>query len=148
MQLPIECCEAAPLSDVQRPSTSYDSQMHVTYVVVAAILSLNNVVQCRQVHAFGWASVFYIFGSLGVVWFVLWLRKASSGPVSDTRVSEKEREYIVANTCEQVRGRVSVCSAPALHPVSMPNIDNGQRHQSFPLRLTLQLHRISQIPDF
>ena len=54
-------------------------------------------------HAFGWASVFYIFGSLGVVWFALWLSKASSGPVSDDRVSEKEREYIIANTCEQVR---------------------------------------------
>ena len=57
----------------------------------------------RQVHAFGWASVFYIFGSLGVVWFALWLRKAASGPLSDDRVSEREREYIVANTCEQVR---------------------------------------------
>ena len=60
-------------------------------------------VPCRQVHAYGWASVFYIFGSMGVVWFVLWLRKAASGPVNDTRVSEKEREYIIANTCEQVR---------------------------------------------
>lgn len=58
-------------------------------------------------HAYGWASVFYIFGSLGVVWFVLWLRKAASGPVSDTRVSEKEREYIVANTCEQVRAWIT-----------------------------------------
>ena len=46
--------------------------------------------------------MFYIFGSLGVVWFALWFRKAASGPTNDPRVSDKEREYIVANTCEQV----------------------------------------------
>ncbi len=50
--------------------------------------------------------MFYIFGSMGVIWFALWFRKAASGPVNDPRVSDKEREYIVANTCEQVRALI------------------------------------------
>lgn len=29
------------------------------------------------IHKFGWPSVFYSFGSLGSIWFALWLRKAS-----------------------------------------------------------------------
>lgn len=27
------------------------------------------------IHQFGWPSVFYSFGSLGTVWFAVWLRK-------------------------------------------------------------------------
>lgn len=29
------------------------------------------------IHKFGWASVFYSFGSLGSIWFALWIKKAS-----------------------------------------------------------------------
>ena len=29
------------------------------------------------IHKFGWLSVFYSFGSLGSIWFALWLRKVS-----------------------------------------------------------------------
>lgn len=29
------------------------------------------------IHRFGWPSVFYSFGSLGSIWFALWLRKVS-----------------------------------------------------------------------
>ncbi|KAJ6872851.1 hypothetical protein NC651_031854 [Populus alba x Populus x berolinensis] len=30
------------------------------------------------IHKFGWASVFYSFGSLGSIWFALWIKKAST----------------------------------------------------------------------
>ena len=51
----------------------------------------------------GWASVFGIFGSLGVLWFAAWLRSAASSPVDDPKLTAAEEKYIVANTCPQVR---------------------------------------------
>lgn len=50
----------------------------------------------------GWSSVFFIFGTLGVGWFVLWVKTASSGPTEDPAVDAEERDFIVANTCDQV----------------------------------------------
>ena len=63
----------------------------------------------QMIHSFGWTSVFYIFGSMGVFWFILWLQKAASGPTNDPLVSEKEKAYIVANTCDQVRNKCKTC---------------------------------------
>lgn len=59
-------------------------------------------VHCMQVASIGWSSVFYIFGSLGVLWFAFWVQNASSSPVGDSLVSETEAEYIIENTCDQV----------------------------------------------
>jgi hypothetical protein len=56
-----------------------------------------------QVASIGWSSVFYIFGSLGVLWFAFWAQNASSSPVNDSLVSESESAYIIENTCDQVR---------------------------------------------
>ncbi|KAK9818150.1 hypothetical protein WJX72_007863 [[Myrmecia] bisecta] len=49
----------------------------------------------------GWPSVFYIFGSLGVGWYLLWQANAASGPNEDTKITEAERKYIVGNTVSQ-----------------------------------------------
>ena len=46
----------------------------------------------------GWPSVFYIFGSLGVVWWLVWTFFASSTPSEDPRISPMERKFITANT--------------------------------------------------
>lgn len=46
--------------------------------------------------------MFYIFGSLGVLWFAFWVQNASSGPLEDSAVSETESAYILENTCDQV----------------------------------------------
>jgi len=50
---------------------------------------------------FTWPSVFFIFGSLGSVWFAAWSRLACSRPQDDERISLAEREYITANTIER-----------------------------------------------
>lgn len=42
----------------------------------------------------GWPSIFYIFGALGIVWFVLWIVFASESPAVHGRISEEERAYI------------------------------------------------------
>lgn len=49
----------------------------------------------------GWPSVFYIFGSMGTVWFFYWATTASSNPLEDPQISAAECEYIVANTVEK-----------------------------------------------
>ncbi|CAG9763217.1 unnamed protein product [Ceutorhynchus assimilis] len=41
-----------------------------------------------------WASVFYFFGGLGVVWFILWVLLCYSDPNSHPFISDKEKEYL------------------------------------------------------
>uniref|UniRef100_A0A8D8LG62 Sialin n=1 Tax=Cacopsylla melanoneura TaxID=428564 RepID=A0A8D8LG62_9HEMI len=42
-----------------------------------------------------WAQVFYIFGGLGVVWFVFWCALCYNDPKSHPFISEKERKYLL-----------------------------------------------------
>lgn len=46
----------------------------------------------------GWPPVFYMFGSLGIVWYVFWQRRAQDSPAKDASMSDTERDYVVANT--------------------------------------------------
>lgn len=55
----------------------------------------------HMIASLGWSSVFYIFGSLGVIWFTFWVRNASSSPNDSPTISDEERTYIVANTPDQ-----------------------------------------------
>ncbi|EDW67516.1 sialin [Drosophila virilis] len=43
---------------------------------------------------YGWASVFYVFGAIGVVWLILWLLFVRAGPELDRFCSKEECEYI------------------------------------------------------
>lgn len=47
------------------------------------------------IHKFGWPSVFYSFGSLGSIWFALWLAKAHSTPSEDPEISLQEKRFIL-----------------------------------------------------
>jgi MFS transporter, ACS family, solute carrier family 17 (sodium-dependent inorganic phosphate cotransporter), other len=44
---------------------------------------------------FGWESVFYIFGCIGVLWFVVWFAVVKRSPQEDRKISEEEKNYIV-----------------------------------------------------
>ncbi|XWS46107.1 hypothetical protein CRYUN_Cryun14cG0035000 [Craigia yunnanensis] len=50
------------------------------------------------IHEFGWPSVFYSFGSLGSIWFALWLRKAYSSPKEDPELSKEEKKLIMGGS--------------------------------------------------
>ncbi|GAA0142147.1 secondary carrier transporter [Lithospermum erythrorhizon] len=50
------------------------------------------------IHNFGWPSVFYSFGSLGTVWFALWLNKAESSPLEDPELRAEEKKLILCNS--------------------------------------------------
>jgi len=42
----------------------------------------------------GWPSAFYIFGLLGILWFIAWMYLVYDKPSDHPRISESEREYI------------------------------------------------------
>ncbi|KAM6597331.1 hypothetical protein CsatA_007855 [Cannabis sativa] len=50
------------------------------------------------IHQFGWSSVFYSFGSLGTVWFTIWLNKAYSSPLEDPQLRPEEKKLILTNS--------------------------------------------------
>ncbi|XP_037934645.1 sialin-like [Teleopsis dalmanni] len=54
--------------------------------------------------AYGWESVFYVFGTIGCLWLILWFIIVRSGPDRDRFCSQDEREYIqktIGYTSEQ-----------------------------------------------
>jgi len=42
----------------------------------------------------GWASVFYIFGAIGIVWFGFWMYFVANSPSEHPRISPEEKRYI------------------------------------------------------
>ncbi|XP_022913696.2 sialin isoform X1 [Onthophagus taurus] len=42
----------------------------------------------------GWESIFYVFGTLGVIWFILWLWIVREGPELDSNITRDELELI------------------------------------------------------
>ncbi|KAF8107086.1 hypothetical protein N665_0126s0006 [Sinapis alba] len=50
------------------------------------------------IQKFGWPSVFYSFGSLGSIWFLLWLKYAYSSPKDDPGLSEEEKKIILGGS--------------------------------------------------
>lgn len=50
------------------------------------------------IHKFGWPSVFYSFGSLGSIWFLMWARKAHSTPQEDPDLSADEKKLILGGS--------------------------------------------------
>lgn len=43
---------------------------------------------------FGWPHVFYFFGGLGIVWYVLWLILCYNSPSSHPFITEEEKSYL------------------------------------------------------
>ena len=46
-------------------------------------------------NSIGWESIFYVFGSIGIVWFVAWTIIVKKSPQEDPFISEEEKSYIV-----------------------------------------------------
>eukprot|EP00731_Ephydatia_muelleri_P011094 Em0005g1680a len=62
---------------------------------------------CWYGFAGGWPSVFYVFGTVGVCWFLLWALLAGSTPSSHRFISASERDYIECS--------VAVCKSEERH---------------------------------
>ncbi|KAL8560170.1 hypothetical protein ACOMHN_021665 [Nucella lapillus] len=59
---------------------------------------------CTQ-HDFagGWPSVFYVFGTMGCLWFALWMFLVSDTPAQHPTISDSERRYIEASVGKRPR---------------------------------------------
>merc|ERR1719167_666322 len=53
----------------------------------------------------GWESVFYVFGAIGVVWFVFWSLLVFDSPDKHPRISQEEHAYIVSSLLESENSR-------------------------------------------
>ena len=57
---------------------------------------------CLTLQWLHWPSVFYIFGSLGVLWYFVWEWRSASAPDEDDRCSQAEKDLLAKNTVERV----------------------------------------------
>ncbi|XP_005811266.1 sialin [Xiphophorus maculatus] len=69
----------------------------------------------------GWPYVFYLFGAVGLVWFVLWAFLVFDSPNSHPRISEQERLYItnslkneLSTSSDHIPWRAIVTSMPLM----------------------------------
>ncbi|XP_045161342.2 sialin-like [Mercenaria mercenaria] len=62
----------------------------------------------------GWPSIFYVFGSLGVVWFFAWMYLVFDSPVLHPRICVMERKYIV----EQLKSDIDISKKSSSTPWS------------------------------
>lgn len=49
------------------------------------------------VETYGWQSVFYTFGLVGIAWCILWFLRAHNDPATDPRCGAAEREMLLAH---------------------------------------------------
>ncbi|XP_058422756.1 sialin isoform X3 [Diceros bicornis minor] len=48
-----------------------------------------------------WTYVFYLFGIVGIIWFILWISLVSDTPETHKRISHYEKEYILSSLRNQ-----------------------------------------------
>ncbi|CAM8935584.1 unnamed protein product [Rhodiola kirilowii] len=80
-----------PVSERSRSLALVYSGMYLGSVVGLAFSPI-------LIHKFGWPSVFYSFGSLGSIWFAIWLSKAHSSPNDDPELSAEEKKHILGGS--------------------------------------------------
>lgn len=67
-----------------------------------------NVLGGIIVQFWGWPSVFYVFGILGIVWFVIWCLICFSDPESHPFITEEERDYLAKTIGSTQRDKVTI----------------------------------------
>ena len=53
---------------------------------------------CENGFSGGWPSIFYVFGTFGLVWSLIWFIFSSNDPVSNSFISKHEKQYIISKT--------------------------------------------------
>lgn len=58
-------------------------------MIIASLLSAN---LCAT--SFGWPSIFYLFGGIGIIWIFAWFFLFTNHPSTNKWVSEEEKRYL------------------------------------------------------
>ncbi|XP_068027016.1 sialin isoform X4 [Melanerpes formicivorus] len=66
-----------------------------------------------------WVYVFYIFGALGVLWFIFWMCLVSDTPERHRSIAHAEREYILSSLKDQLSTQKSVPWCPILQSLPL-----------------------------
>ncbi|XP_042637500.1 sialin [Orycteropus afer afer] len=61
-----------------------------------------------------WTYVFYLFGIIGIFWFILWIWLVSNTPETHRTISRSEKEYILSSLKNQLSSQKSVPWIPML----------------------------------
>lgn len=67
------------------------------YAGIVVSMPLSGILATRL----GWESVFYFFGALGCIWFIIWMALVKKSPQDDALISEQERDFILASLEQQ-----------------------------------------------
>jgi MFS family permease len=74
---------------------------------------------------FGWRVVFYVTGTVGILWCLMWSLLAFDTPAQHPRISASERQYIESNVGNTVVGeKVSNTAIPFTENSSSNNKSN------------------------
>ncbi|XP_053459553.1 sialin-like [Nycticebus coucang] len=95
---------APPLERTKLVSISY-AGAHLGTVIS---LPLSGII-CYYMN---WTYVFYFFGVLGILWFILWMWFVSDTPETNKRISHSEKEYIASSLKNQLSSQKSVPWVP------------------------------------
>lgn len=60
----------------------------------------------------GWESIFYVFGCIGLLWFLLWIFIVKRSPQDDPHMTDEERSYIVASLGHHKSNQPKFSEAP------------------------------------
>lgn len=61
-----------------------------------------------------WTFVFYLFGIVGIIWYILWIWLVSETPECHKTISQREKEYILSSLRNQLSSQKSVPWIPML----------------------------------
>jgi len=86
-------------------------------------------VLCSSNFLGGWPSVFYLFGTLGVIWCLFWFRFAYSSPEDHPRISKEELSFIRANIPAQSKSSavpwLSIAKSPPVWGLCVAHMANN-----------------------
>ena len=106
---------------------------------IGSIISFTlSALLCRYGFDGGWPSVFYVFGTIGILWFFLWLFVGYSSPAFHPRISARERAHIEESLAEQgTKEQVTDCPEPDRQTDITIYTGNGSVQSRLDLRVTL-----------
>ncbi|XP_055688585.1 vesicular glutamate transporter 1-like [Lutzomyia longipalpis] len=86
------------------------------YVGIITAMLLSGLISV----AWGWEFIFYIFGSFGCLWYIVWIFVVKTSPEVDPFITEIEKKHILASLGD--RGQVKKISHPWKNIFSSPAV--------------------------